>query len=42
MGDTYELARSFPDAAAAQFCYAVLGNNTVNYVLDRGDRRARM
>src|SRR5918998_6329468 len=42
MGDAYKLARSFPDAAAAQFCYAVLGNNTVNYVLDRGDRRARM
>lgn len=42
MGDTYELARSFPDAAAAQFRYAVLGNNRVNYVLDRGDRRARM
>jgi hypothetical protein len=41
MGDAYKLARSFPDAAA-QFCYAVLGNNTVNYVLERGDRRAGM
>jgi hypothetical protein len=42
MGDAYKLARSFQYAAAAQFCYAVLGNNTVNYVLERGDRRAGM
>jgi hypothetical protein len=42
MGDAYEFAPSFPDAAAAQLRHTVLGNNTVNYVLERGDRRAGM
>src|SRR5215211_4120873 len=42
MGYAYELARPLPDAAAAQFRHTVLGYHAVYYVLEGGDRRARM
>ena len=42
MGDAYQPTGPLPYGAASQLCYAVLGDDTGHYVLERGDRRAGM
>ena len=42
VGDTYELAGSLPNTAAAKLGHAVLGNDEVHHVLEGRHRRARV